>query len=231
MRPMTPFITPRLALAKVEPGSEAVHDSSGARWLSGLALVGGLGGTIAVLMMIGLVLADLWGPRNPAVVFGFSRCGDAACFRGLIPGLTSWTEARAAFGNRLVHSFDVPDGEIRIYESAAGFLGRVRIQLPADGSLLIGHVIGLYGAPCGVTIYPQARKFRLRYPTARFVTPTNQFALDPHTSVVFVEFGDPAAMEQMGAQSCLAEQRSPEIGAVDREWHGFASLRHYLQNW
>ncbi len=95
--------------------SEAVNYGIGIRWSAVLLLVGGISGLIAMLVIATLMCARPRSPRNSAITFGLNRCGDIACFLGMIPGVTPWAEVRAAFNKRTSIPLDPPDGEIRLY--------------------------------------------------------------------------------------------------------------------
>lgn len=229
MRALPQFITQRSLAKRVAPDKDPLNYGIGVRWSVWLWFVSGMGGIMTVMLTVAVIGAGLVAPGNPASVFGFNCCENAACFWGLVPGTTSWAEARAVFNGRVSYSFDTPNGNIWLYESVnEGVLGRILIQVPENDAISAGSIVRLYGPPCRVTVFLKAQKFSLRYPKVRFVTQPYQHALRTNTPVILIEFGDPVQLLQMGAPSCMAERTMPDVEAADRPWRGFASLQRYL---
>jgi hypothetical protein len=60
-------------------------------------------GLAAIVIVLSLVIfgavgiGTLFGGWNPLQPLGFDHCGDRACFRGVIPGVTAWDEVVARF--------------------------------------------------------------------------------------------------------------------------------------
>jgi hypothetical protein len=182
---------------------------------------------VACLIAIGL--GRLSPLTNSAARFGLELCSGQPCFRGLIAGRTSWAAAQYVFGNRTTILLDPPNGAIRVYPSLDHkTLGRIAIQVPADGSLSAGDAVSLLGPPCGVTINPQSYTYTLRYLTVRFVTQNRQDILNVNTPVVFIEFSDPSYTRNAGASPCVAQPTTPELYIVNRPWRGFIATQHYL---
>jgi len=210
---------------------KAVNYGTGIRSSAVLLLLGAISSLIALLMIVTLAFARRQSPHNLALTLGLNHCGNTPCFRGMIPGVTGWEEVRVAFNRRTIIPFDPPDGEIRLYPSRSDdTLGRILIRVPKDGSLSVSDIVRLYGAPCGVTIYPQMGKFMLRYPSVRFTTPSSQGALRPETPIVLVEFDDPFYTREVRSASCSETCVGQYPEPANRRWYGFGSIQRYLTN-
>ncbi len=207
--------------------SAAVSYGLGVRWSMGVVLAAALSSFLALVIVV--VLGCAQSTPNSARTFGFDRCDQTLCFRGLVPGLTSWKAAQEVLGGRVRIIFEPPDGEIHIFPTPDGkLLGRIRIRLPDDGSLSAGMIVGLYGPPCGVTLHPQSAKFILHYPTVRFVTPPRRNALRLYTPLVGVEFSPSSGQKNTGEMPCVEHPAASDREVIARPWFGFTTAQQYL---
>src|SRR5262245_35786443 len=132
--------------------------------------------------------------QTPATVqaFSFDQCGDAICFKGVIPGLTSADETLgllSKFAGRTIDQLPVgvpigTDGQASVFVKilvtrpvANEYSSLLPVAQPMrvgpilltrrNGKALfsVGWVVAQYGAPCRVTVNPTGYDFVLRYPT------------------------------------------------------------------
>jgi hypothetical protein len=189
--------------------------------------IGTVCAVFAALITVVIFLTRPFSKPNPARIFGMDMCEGRACFRGLVPGETSWEDAKAMFNGRVDISIDGPYGAIRLFETADGTtLRRIYITLP-DGSLSVGSVMLLYGRPCAVTVYPQFRKFTLRYPAVSFVAHFHQARLTPDTPIVSVDFVGSALHERSPSGICSEQQTPANVEAHHFRWKGFGGIGRY----
>lgn len=181
---------------------------------------------LALVMTLTIMMARTSADTNPALTFGLGVCDNHVCFHGLVPGKASWVAAREHFNNQTFISIDEPGIEIRLFESSdSGKLGRVHISIPDDGSLSIGHVLLVYGRPCGVTVYPQEGRAVFRYFTARFTTRDHQSRISPSTPIWLIEIM--TAPQNAAEAPCPAPQPGAAgvpMETVNTDWRGFGDI-------
>lgn len=221
-------ISQRLSVRPGRPKAASVCEDAigfgGVSWNVCLRLSGMASAVLSTALIVILLITRSSPRPNPAVIFGLALCGDVACFRGLIPGVTTWTEARSVFNHRTEIVFDPPDGRIRLFRSPDNeTLERIRIRLPEDGSLWIGDVIEVFGQPCGIRVDTSSFALTLQYLNARFVSQRNQPAVRPDTSIVHVEI-----TSVPDTLSCIRAPGVEQSLNGDRHWLGFASIERYL---
>jgi hypothetical protein len=194
--------------------------------------------------------ARLYGRAQPppAAVqsFSFDQCGDAICFKGIIPGLTSADETLGLLSKFTGSAVDqlpvgVPigaDGQASVFvkilvarPTASEYSNVLPIAQPMrvgpilltrrNGKVLfpVGWVVAQYGAPCRITVNPTGYDFVLRYPTLIV-----QVRL-PLYSERRLSVGSPTTSLMLNEDA-----HSEQCADADPAWVGFASVERYLTN-
>ncbi len=154
-------------------------------------------------------------PDNLQLI-GFDLCGGQPCFKGIIPGVTTWEQAKPNIGSIANHDFLVDStsgasqGNVGVYiASDARTVGLVQ-QTVYNIRLL--DVIQKYGVPCSVsmsgdTTYTYAI---IMYPRMEIFVSIKSERLEPLSSVTLISMGD-----------------KPLPCSEPISWKGFIGSRHY----
>src|SRR5258706_7902340 len=166
-------------------------------------LVGSLGMLIIALCAHAITYGHFSSRSNPISFFGLGNCADAACFKAMTPGLTSWADAQkmlATLDNTLLFDNQIlapigSDGEAHLYESMGGTrVGQIYIAVPSETFLSVGEIVAEYGVPCGISIqtYPVSNFVTLHYPLLYVRTQNAGSRLTVDIPIQMIVFRDPA---------------------------------------
>src|SRR5262245_19623097 len=130
------------------------------------------------LILAGFCLAIIERGRaepTPEIVAGFGWCEDRLCYMGIVPGRTSWQDAKTILtsASRRIQSAsdwrvvaDADDARIILQPNPGG--STVQYISILSGATL-GSIIALYGSPC-TAFNPNGVLYWTTYPSAMLVT-------------------------------------------------------------
>ncbi len=176
-------------------------------------------------------------PLPPSIqALGFDLCGDVACFMGMQPGLTPWTDAQTVMAklqdsnvwHRRMFVKSSVGSEAVLYPSFNGdSIGRVYIT-PARGSPIpAGWIVERYGPPCSVSIFYETGIVILRYPFMLANLRIARSHLDSYSPVIQLQLTDPSFFSKAEPNPCTEKVTGWKVET--RTWQGFASMRSYLE--
>ncbi|HVO71084.1 MAG TPA: hypothetical protein VMT24_13620 [Aggregatilineaceae bacterium] len=202
-------------------------------------LVRHLGMLVIAVAVTAASAYDRISPRPDAIAaLGLGRCQGLPCFRGITPGLTSWSEAQAALapvqGSRVFGT----QITVRLGTNGSGFLAHSRIRntvgivylvFPSDARITAGDLIQRYGTPCGISfrIYPASSTLSLNFPWFVATATIVDRGLTVATPIQTISFRDPADTTRQPTGACPWVQ---DIFFTNRPWQGFASTSRYLES-
>lgn len=171
--------------------------------------------------------------ENPLETLGFNVCGNRPCLVGIVPGETSWNDART----RLAPGNDNEISELYtpVNDTQAtvmpGFdqVAIISIKAYSDTSLpVLGYFIQKYGSPCGVLIHGDfaysSDIVELRYSLMTLDVNLSQSRLNIYSTVDFVQLLEPSITFEAPQNLCKSD---PYRNETLLPWLGFASLEHY----
>ncbi len=95
---------------------------------------------------------------------GLDHCHDLPCFRGLIPGQTSWTEAIGAFGGQSDIGDDEHYAHIALLPSHDGvLLDAIFLDRPMNSGAVLALILNLFGQPTCINMYRRPGSVVLHY--------------------------------------------------------------------
>jgi len=177
---------------------------------------------------------------------GFMICSPP-CLMDVTPGLTQWQIVQTRFtgqaqntveyAGQLLRSRSQPsaiiltlpqESEITFHRSIdAQHLGRIHYWSPNEHTLSLGWIIMLYGQPCAITLYPQAKTVTIRYPFLLVNIDIPPAGLTAQSAPITLDFTDPAFKPDFQPDLCIDNVTA---GAVNLEWQGISRLRHVIQS-
>lgn len=185
-----------------------------------------LSGLIFIAVQFGrqspLTLPSLYGQP-----FTFDRCGTALCFKGIIPEVTTFTEAMSLlreYTSRL--PADIPVGEditARVSFSSSDLTNLTISQITVTRKGMkplfpVGWAISTYGIPCQIELDSPSRII-LSYPFVSVRVRRNN-AIHPHLTVH-------DHVTELVLHGNMRVNRCKVNRIVSRSWSGFASLHLY----
>lgn len=194
--------------------------------ISILALVTGFGFFAYVSLFFGQT-SVLLAPRKAP---DLASCGDRACFRGLIPYETPWSEAIEQFNG---HNQILDDAEyaqiVLLPTSDSTTLASILLDISFDQNLPLAAVLSLYGPPTCIEIYRLHGVVMLHYPSLHLMSQVGRTGvLGPDTLVLKVVLGGEPVNE---GQVEICDGPLPQIinHQLSRHtWQGFKSISHYF---
>ncbi len=206
-------------------------------WHLWLKIILGIGITGFILCCLAIGFGRIHSiPSSAATSFGLDRCDDVPCFRGLIPGKTSWSNALATTGNPPVIGLDRGHPIMSLAQSTDhALLDAISIDVPPDTTITVSDVINLYGVPCQIYLYSRSpttpNVITLRYPGLCVQTGIIEERLTPDSPIRHLYYLTSLAPRQGSAVPCgndLTSSSSAMVMSGWRPWRGFASLQRYL---
>jgi hypothetical protein len=160
-----------------------------------------------------------------SLVDGLGQCSDASCYMGIIPGRTTWGDALAMFGDRImelnsqtvaVRSNIVPWPILWRDWNSAWVNG---IEIGFDTPSTFPALVAQFGPPCRLSII-EDNLIVVTYPflSARVVT-------DYWFQTSFGNQG--SLVERVGLFSPSSDVCRMDAPWIDRPWLGFASMDRY----
>src|SRR5262245_10721046 len=124
-------------------------------WSLGLIAILGMMTAAFVLCCLATGFGRLRSKPTAAATYGLNQCDAVPCFRGLIPGKTTWSTATqmidAASSTSSGHS------TIVLGQSADhARLDTISIEVPSETTIIVADVLNLYGVPCQTYLYSRA---------------------------------------------------------------------------
>ncbi len=160
---------------------------------------------------------------------GLRRCIETLCFRGIIPGRTSWQDAIVAFNGHSIAEGDPFFGRIMLLPSSDGnSLESILIDHPLDEPIQLGEIMALYSFPACVDIYPRTGMLVLHYGMLHVLTRFINTQISPNTPVMQIVLKIPVPNSNTSPQ--CSSVHSAEINGqyAQRSWRGFVSEQRYL---
>ncbi len=180
--------------------------------ISILALVTGFGFFAYVSLFFGQT-SVLLAPRKAP---DLARCGDRACFRGLIPYETPWSEAIEQFNG---HNQILDDTEyaqiVLLPTSDSTTLASILLDISFDQNLPLAAVLSLYGPPTCIEIYRLHGVVMLHYPSLHLMS---QSEMQPVPRELCISGHQSRTLERVRRQlpAILRENHSPSVESNDR---------------
>jgi hypothetical protein len=165
------------------------------------------------------------------VVEGLGWCEGKPCFMGIVPGQTSWDEARSILIRHGGVETDIgialsigSSAKILVWSRLEDFdksVTVIEIHLPEGSPSTLGSLISYYGSPCAVTqpynlnvpSFVLLYKSMSFYATSPYSSQQDYTSLDPSWPVYTVQLFD--------------LEHGCEGTSYTSSWRGFASLRAY----
>ena len=162
------------------------------------------------------------------VVEGLGWCEGKPCFMGIVPGQTSWDEARSTLIRQGAVETDIGltldmenSTKILVWSRLEDFdksVNVIEIYLPEASPPTLGSFISYYGSPCAVynrnvpsfVVLYKSMSFNTTYPHS---SQQDYTSLDPSWPVYTVQLFD--------------LEHGCEGASYTSAWRGFASLRAY----
>lgn len=209
----------------------------GKRWLLWV-------GCLFLTMLMLCVGAVIYGRGQPALdnlsSIHLSRCADLPCLKGIAPGQTLWSDAKAAWGSTM--NSQITD---RVIILQIGDTGRATLTRPVDDTTVkdfyifvppevvvtIGDIIQEFGSPCGIGIsdYPASNVVRFYYPWLYITAHRQAERLTMDMPVSYISYVSQAYRSRPQRDPCRPDFQvdisSQKIGNFS--WQGFASLALY----
>jgi hypothetical protein len=205
-----------------------------------LRLIVGLFSCFTAFCVIAIGYGHVASSTDPITRIGLERCARTFCFRNALPGLTSWSSAKASFAllkNKQMseHQIYIPiglNGGAALYHSADGrTVTLVYIAVPSDIPVKVGGIVNRFGPPCALTLplYLEDPTLTLYYPRMRVIARLSGNHLEISTPVEYIALGDPAELFNMPSDLCRdfdLKHRLPTD--TTRTWQGFMFVSSYL---
>ena len=183
---------------------------------------------VLCLSLTGLCFAVIERGRaepTPEIVAGFGWCQDRLCYMGIVPGRTSWQEAKTILASIARPAQSASDWRFEAISDDAQIIlqpnpGGSTVQyISIRSGATLGSVIALYGSPC-TALNPNGVLYWTTYPSAMLVTapiPRDRSLRDPREGLdpywrVQIDLAD-------GGYGCDMTNYKP--------WRGFAARRYY----
>lgn len=211
--------------------SEPVYSPQPARTAMGrlLPYAAGLWVILLALASTAIFYGHVHPLSSAASSLGLGRCAGVPCFRGAIPGWTSWLDTLAISDNRGVVPLDTTLGRIFLVPSAdQRSLDYIYISLLGYPYVTAGQIMGLYGTPCSVSIYPQGSILVLHYPLLHVQVAVFDDRLSIDAPVTEIILGDPSFHAPSPSDPCKSVTTSVQSELVQHPWRGFTSIQRYL---
>ncbi len=205
-----------------------------------LRLIVGLFSCFTAFCIIATGYGRVASSTDPITRIGLERCARTFCFRNALPGLTSWSSAKASFAllkhkQILEHQIYVPiglNGGAALYPSADDrTVTLVYIAVPSDIPVKIGDIVNRFGTPCALTLPLNLEDptLTLYYPRMRVIAGLSGNYLKISTPVEYIALGDPAELFNMPSDLCRDYDLKHRLPTdTTRTWQGFMSVSSYL---
>ena len=152
-------------------------------------------------------------------------CAGNPCFHNAIPGLTSWSEAIAAFDGRSTVADDASYLKITLFPSEHNNqLAAIMLEHPLGQAVTVGAILKRYGTPTCVSVSQHPGVVILHYPAVHFMTRPVQNVFGPLTRISTIVIGTPVYSSGNQSPAC---QLLPASRSSQHTWHGFAALEYY----
>lgn len=175
-----------------------------------------LGGVFLLVVGARTLGQQMTRPVHPLVA-DLRLCNDGPCAGGVAPGLTEWEAAFDPHSKRVALNIG-RDVQAVFFPSVDGqHVGRAYVDFPPESRMAVGWLVAWYGEPCGISYYPRADQFVVRYPHT-LVNLSTRDALSAHTPVVQIQWADPAYTSEMQPDICIDNITD---GVYNRAWRGF----------
>jgi hypothetical protein len=178
---------------------------------------------------------------NNASELGLGMRQGVACFRGIVPGQTSWENATAALRAMDEDSVQQPSAspldqsqpsltghnssqEIIFYASQDGQkLAAIFIRLRPGNPVMVGDILTLYGIPtCVDTFYLGVGVLLLHYPNLGVLVRFKGTHFTPATPVSSIVLGH---IRDDAPAPCNLQHVEGETAVSQRPWAGFAFIK------
>jgi hypothetical protein len=191
--------------------------------------------TILILLMMGLIGGAVLRGRTISGPISIQTlridfCGTSPCFLGIIPGITTWEDAKAVvalYGYDLDSAFPFANADaVSVAADSTGHVGNIDIQTVTPNSNLpvVSDYIEKFGSPCAISDLTSIYGITLIYPRLMVSVGQPLYRLDPGLQVVELQIIDPAIIADNLSELCtLRDLRGyPVIN-----WSGFQTLQFY----
>jgi hypothetical protein len=191
---------------------------------------------LCVGMALACTVAIVFGRTRPhlnvASALGLQLCENRTCFWGIVPGRTSWADAKTLYKDSPEVKIRLSEGEIVLLpDQRRKTVAAIMINPSPGHQITAGEIISLYGAPLCVEIGRFSGKLILRYDTLDVTLKFADNDFSPDIPVRALAIWDMTWRLDTHDDPCrlsLTYLSIHEGEVVLRTWHGFASVQHYL---
>lgn len=186
---------------------------------------------LAILCLIVITLSRLVAPPDELQTLGFGSCEGEPCYRGIVPGITRWSDAKARFATDTNLSVDSSGVEIiasDVRTRLLSDLSRDRVT-SVEGIIAVpaGAIIAHYGLPCRVRLEFYGNDdwaMQMQYPSLTvIISLLASHRVGARSHAVFITLG--ADHYLMGTQ---LKARNECGGTLN--WKGLTTIKRYVQN-